>query len=123
LHAARSREKIDVSSLQLAASRGGCPAEQCLPIVRDALARDEDATDPRQPLMLWWAIESKCADDREAVLKLFEESPLWDRPLVRDFILERVMRRFACVRDSRGTCSRVRACSNLRLRSNTRANS
>jgi putative membrane-bound dehydrogenase-like protein len=104
----KREENIEVR-LQLAASARRLPAAQCLPIVRELLHRDEDATDSRQPLMLWWAIESKCANDRDAVLKLFEESPLWDRPLVRDFIFERVMRRFA----ASGTRAELLACARL----------
>ena len=107
---ALAKEERDIAvRVQLASSARRLPAVPCLSIVRELLFHDEDATDPRQPLMLWWAIESKCANDREAVLKLFEESPLWDRPLVRDFILERVMRRFA----ASGTRTELLVCARL----------
>lgn len=95
--------------LQLAASAGRLPAKHCLAIVRELLARDEDATDARQPLMLWWAIESKCAGDREEVLALFKDSPLWERAIVREHILERLMRRFA----QSGTRAELLACARL----------
>src|SRR5262249_40608855 len=95
--------------LQLAASAHRLPASADLAIVRELLQRDEDATDPRQPLMLWWAIEAKCEKDRDAVLKLFAESPLWDRPIVREHILERLMRRFAAT----GTRADLLTCARL----------
>lgn len=80
---------------QLGATARRLPAAQGLPVVRALLARDEDAADARQPLMLWWAIEAKAATDRAAVLALFDGPGLWDRPLVRDQVLERLMRRYA----------------------------
>jgi putative membrane-bound dehydrogenase-like protein len=99
---------IDVR-VQLAASARRLPTADCLAVVRELLQRDEDTTDPCQPLMLWWAMEAKCANDREAVLKLFTESPLWDRPIVREHILERVMRRFA----AGGTRTDLLVCARL----------
>ena len=43
---------------QLAATAKRLPPEQSLPIIRSLMTRDEDATDPRQPLMIWWAVEA-----------------------------------------------------------------
>ncbi len=70
---------------------------------------EDDARDPRIPLLIWWAIESKCESDRDAVLKLFEDSPLWIRPIVEEHILERLMRRFAAAgtRKDLLTCARL----------------
>ncbi len=94
---------------QLACSARRLPAEDCLAIVRPLLEHDEDADDNRMPLLLWWAIESKVANDRGAVLALFESSPLWERPLVHQHILERLMRRFA----QSGTRPELVACARL----------
>src|SRR5262249_45354238 len=71
------------------------PARDALPIISNLLARDEDASDIHIPLLLWWAIESKCGSDPDAVLGLFADKGLWERPLVRQHIAERLMRRFA----------------------------
>jgi putative membrane-bound dehydrogenase-like protein len=90
-----SRETNVEVRAQLACTAKRLPAADALPIVAALALRDEDARDPRVPLLLWWTIESKCASDREAVLKLFEDSPFWSRPIVEDHLLERVMRRFA----------------------------
>ena len=93
---------------QLAATAKRLPPEQSLAIVRSLMMRDEDATDPRQPLMIWWAVEALCdvitppkSDDPGAapihghpVLTL-DDPELWKRPLVQKEILPRLMRRFA----------------------------
>lgn len=85
---------------QLACTAKRLPATDALPIVRNLILRPaaittEDAKDSRLPLLCWWAIESKCESDREAVLKLFNDSPFWNQPLVEQHLLERLMRRFA----------------------------
>jgi putative membrane-bound dehydrogenase-like protein len=80
---------------QLACSAKRLPAHYGLAITAALLARDEDAGDIHLPLLLWWAIEANCQNDRLAVLALFEQSPLWDRKIVREQILHRLMQRFA----------------------------
>ena len=91
---ARSENNLEVRN-QMACSARRLPARECLGIVRRLLEHDEDARDNRLPLLLWWAIEAKAESERGSVLALFEDSPLWSRPLVQQHILERVMRRFA----------------------------
>jgi putative heme-binding domain-containing protein len=80
---------------QIACSLRRLPASQGFPVLRALLDHDEDARDPRLPLLLWWVIEDKAESDREAVLHLFGDSPLWHRPLVEEHLLERLMRRYA----------------------------
>ena len=80
---------------QLACTAKRLPAADDLAIVRTLLDHEADATDPRQPLLLWWAIEAKADTDRDAVLALFRESPFWDRAIVKEHILPRLMRRYA----------------------------
>src|SRR6185437_5513197 len=80
---------------QLACSARRLPAKDALPIVHELLGRDEDADDIHIPLLLWWAIESKCATDADAVLGLFADKKLWTGAIVRQHITERLMRRFA----------------------------
>ena len=108
VHAAQAEDNLETRN-QLACSARRLPAQQCLAIVRNLLEHDEDANDNRMPLLLWWAIESKAEADREAILALFEDSPLWSRPLVKQHILERVMRRYAQAgtRKDLLTCSRL----------------
>ena len=89
------REKDVVVRSQLACSARRLPASECLPIVRNLLDHDEDQADIHVPLLLWWALESKCGSDREAVLELFRDSRLWTKKLVEETILPRLMKRFA----------------------------
>jgi putative membrane-bound dehydrogenase-like protein len=105
---ARSEPNIEVRG-QLASTAKRLPATGALPIVRALLARDEDTGDMRQPLLLWWALESKCASDREGVLSLFEDSEIWRLPLVQTHILHRLMRRYAAAgtRKDLLTCARL----------------
>ncbi|MBI2927705.1 MAG: ThuA domain-containing protein [Verrucomicrobia bacterium] len=85
---------VEVRS-QLASTARRLPAGDGLPIVRNLLARDEDTSEPRLPSLLWWSIEAKAESDREAVLGFFKERAVWGLPLVKQHILERVMRRCA----------------------------
>jgi len=94
---------------QLACSAKRLPAKQAVPIVRNLLARNEDTTEKRLPLLIWWAIEAHCQSNREAVLDLFSDAAVWRLPLVQDHILERVMRRFAMAgtRQDFATCAKL----------------
>ncbi len=80
---------------QLACTAKRLPAVDDFAIVRTLLDHEADSKDPRQPLLLWWAIEAKADTDREAVLALFRESPFWDRVIVKEHLLPRLMRRYA----------------------------
>ncbi|MBC8242774.1 MAG: c-type cytochrome [Verrucomicrobia bacterium] len=79
---------------QLAATAKRLPVGHSLPIIRALLTHDADAGDIYQPLMVWWALESKVAAHPEAVLALFADEALWRTSLVREHILKRLMRRF-----------------------------
>ncbi len=83
---------------QLAASCKRWPAESALPIVRELCRRDEDAADKHQPLLLWWAIESKAVSNRTAVLSLFKEPTFWNAPIVARHIITRLAQRYTAER-------------------------
>ncbi len=68
-----------------------------------------DDRDLHIPLLLWWALESKVASAPEAVLALFQDREIWDLPVVRSTITERMMRRFA----SAGTRQDLTNCARL----------
>ncbi|HWG43164.1 MAG TPA: PVC-type heme-binding CxxCH protein [Gemmataceae bacterium] len=105
---AHSEPNVEVRG-QLASTAKRLPAADALPIVRNLLAHDEDAGDIHQPLLLWWAIESKSESDRERVTALFEDSAVWRMPLVRTHLLHRLMRRYAAAgtRKDLLTCARL----------------
>jgi len=94
---------------QLASSARRLPATDCLSIVHNLIAHDQDGDDNRMPLLLWWAVEAKAEGDREAVVAFFEDRSLWDRPIVKKHILDKVMRRYAQAgtRKDLLTCARL----------------
>lgn len=69
-------------------------AEYSLSMVEVLCDRGDEA-DPFIPLLLWWAVESKCDSDRDMVLAWIKKGELWSRPIFRDTILPRLARRFA----------------------------
>ena len=99
---------VEVRS-QLACSAKRLPAGEGLPIVRALLSRNEDANDIHLPLLLWWAIEAKVTTDPDAVVALFEDTRIWDLPIVRSAVAERLMRRFAAAgtRPDLARCTRL----------------
>jgi putative heme-binding domain-containing protein len=104
-----AKEKDAEVRSQLAASIRRLPASESLAVMRPMLTRDEDAADIHIPLLLWWAAESKADADREALLKTFADPSLWKHALVRDHLMERLMRRWA----SAGTRKDLLACASL----------
>ena len=70
------------------------PGKDCLPIVRELLRHNEDVDDPHIPLLLWWAVEDKAIRDRELVLGLLDSPEAWQVPLVRQYLVERLARRY-----------------------------
>ncbi|MCB9939931.1 MAG: HEAT repeat domain-containing protein [Planctomycetaceae bacterium] len=94
---------------QLACSARRLPARQAITIVRSLLGRDEDATDPFNPLLVWWAIEAKADEGREQIVEMFRDPSLWDKALVKQHIAERVMRRYAMAGTRRDliTCAQL----------------
>ncbi len=91
---AKSDPNVEVRG-QLAASARRLPVNVCLAIAKGLLSHDKDASDLFQPLMVWWAIESRAASDRGAVVDLMRTRSLWLRPMTVDSILPRLMQRYA----------------------------
>ncbi len=91
---ARAEPNVEVRS-QLACTAKRLPAADGLAIVKGLCEHDEDVADPHIPLLLWWAVESKILSNEADVLELLSDSTFWARPLVDQFLLERLMRRFA----------------------------
>lgn len=94
---------------QLASTARRLPAADCLAIVRQLAARGEDVGDIHVPLLVWWAVESKAETDREAVVALFRDQAVWSAPLMREHLLQRLMRRYAAA----GTRKDLLACASL----------
>ncbi|MEZ6126983.1 MAG: c-type cytochrome [Planctomycetaceae bacterium] len=85
---------------QLAASARRLPTADALPIIHDLLKYDEDADDVHQPLMLWWALEAhavhgKRSQHSEILATVLPDQDSWQRPLVQQHVLLRLMTRYA----------------------------
>jgi putative membrane-bound dehydrogenase-like protein len=79
---------------QLAASAKRFPSQVAIPIIKNLLMNDNDASDPDIPLQLWWAIESKSISDRSQVVSLFRDGIIWKKKIVSQFILSRLAQRW-----------------------------
>lgn len=94
--AERARVEPDVQvRVQLAASAARLPAPVALPIIEGLLTHDEDAGDPHQPLMVWWALERQAAAARDEVARWTDSPTPWQRPIFRETIAPRLIRRDA----------------------------
>ncbi len=94
---------------QLACSARRLPADDCLAIVRNLLTHSEDASDLHIPLLLWWAIEAKAVENRDAVVAMFESAEFWNLPIVEQHLLDKIIRRYAMA----GTRHDLLACAKL----------
>ncbi len=105
---AQTEPEVEVRS-QMASSLKRLPGKDALPIIYELLLRGDDAGDKHIPLLLWWALESKCASDREAVLKRLQDDSFWQAPIVSRFIIARLGRRYAAERSALNleTCVRL----------------
>src|SRR5262249_33175060 len=94
---------------QLACTCKRLPGTDALPIVRELLYRSEDATDPFIPLLLWWAIEAKSISHQDLVLGLVDSPQSWNIPIVHQFIMERMSRRYLAEgsNDGYAACARL----------------
>ncbi len=79
---------------QLACSAKRLPALMALPILQSMLHSEQDQDDPQNPLLIWWALEDKAESDRQAVLDIFSDRRLWQREVVQETILHRLIQRY-----------------------------
>ena len=104
---AASEPDIHVRS-QLASTAKRVSADSGLGIVKGLLSYDEDVNDPQMPLLIWWAIESH-ADSFDEVETMFSDHDVWQSEITQQFILERIMQRYALTSDetSLERCARL----------------
>ncbi len=81
--------------VQLAASAKRLPPVAALGVIDGLVHHEEDATDPHQPLMIWWAIEAQAETGRKEVATWLFRPEVWRRRLVREVVLTRLMKRYA----------------------------
>ena len=80
---------------QMASTARRLPLGDALECWKGLVSHDADATDPCQPLLCWWILESQIPEGSDAILNLFADATLWERPLVRDHVLPRLTQRLA----------------------------
>jgi len=90
---------------QLACSAQRWPAAQAMPIINANINRDIDSDDPCLPLLWWWAVERHSTSDREEVMKRFVRPSLWKSRLGRDWLMPRLVRRYAAESTAAGITS------------------
>jgi putative heme-binding domain-containing protein len=92
------RAKLESESevrVQLASTARRLPAADAFPVIGEMLKRDTDAKDIHIPLLLWWAVEANLDSHShsERFIDRMADPEFWERPLVKDFIIERLARR------------------------------
>ena len=80
---------------QIACTAQRLPAHQAVPMINANINRDDHNSDPHLPLLWWWAVEKHSVSGREEVLKRFVRPTLWESALGREFLLPRLIRRYA----------------------------
>ncbi|MEY4940868.1 MAG: hypothetical protein RIQ93_2603 [Verrucomicrobiota bacterium] len=91
---ARREGNAEVRS-QIAGTARRLSNGQALSLAALLASHDEDVDDPFVPLMVWWILEAHLSVNLEAVVNVFKTAALWERPMVQQHLLPRLMRRFA----------------------------
>ncbi|MGV3686254.1 MAG: DUF7133 domain-containing protein [Daejeonella sp.] len=79
---------------QLASSAKRLPGQVAIPVIGNLLRNQDDVNDPDIPLLIWWAIEAKAESDRDAIVSMFEDRLIWQKKLVQNVLLKRLMQRY-----------------------------
>lgn len=80
---------------QLACSARRLPARCGLRILRNVAENPLSAKDRCIPLLVWWGVEAYAEADRGFVIAEFASDRAWQTPLIRDVIVERLIKRYA----------------------------
>ncbi|MEW6160623.1 MAG: PVC-type heme-binding CxxCH protein, partial [Verrucomicrobiota bacterium] len=109
---------------QLASTARRLESATALPILFALAQRDEDASDPHIPLLLWWALETHAVAHRDRILAVLcrPESPdsLWSRRMMNEHLLARLARRYATEptdENQRALAALLRAAPNAAVKS------
>ncbi|HUR45231.1 MAG TPA: PVC-type heme-binding CxxCH protein, partial [Candidatus Saccharimonadales bacterium] len=97
--AAQARVEIDREVLaQMASTARRLSASQAMSIVEAVMSHDGLVDDPFIPQMCWWVFEAHISPARngeDPVMGFFQQPGRWKLPVVSDFILPRLARRYA----------------------------
>lgn len=87
---------------QIASSAKRLPAADCFRLIQLLLEHQSDTSDPYQPLLIWWALESKC-NQPDSVVRFVESVPgFWTNRIVVDHLATRLVKRFTLPGTRRG---------------------
>jgi len=113
-----TRETSVAVRSQLACSAKRLRAKDGLAIVKVLQQHSPDAADVHMPLLLWWAIEDKAISHPELTLDLFDLPATGPRPLLQNFLVKRLARRFI----AEGSEASFTACARLLDKAKTEKN-
>ncbi|MCP4847300.1 MAG: isochorismatase family protein [Verrucomicrobiaceae bacterium] len=105
---AGSEESAEVLG-QLAGAARRTNTRIALGVAESIARRDAFHGDPHLPLLVWWILEQESMKAPESVLKLFSYKDFWERAMVKEYLVARMMRRFA----SEGTQQGYKYCERL----------
>ncbi|MFY0598105.1 MAG: c-type cytochrome [Cyclobacteriaceae bacterium] len=94
---AASEDHLEVLG-QLASTAKRLPPVDALPIIKALMKNPRNIGDQDNQLLIWWALESKSETGRELIMNMFEEQDIWNEPLVKNVILERLAQRYMLAR-------------------------
>lgn len=80
---------------QLACTARRLSANHAVPVINAGIIRDLAFDDPYLPLLWWWAVEQHSVTGRDEVMKRFESPTVWQSRFGREFLLPRLVRRYA----------------------------
>lgn len=80
---------------QLASTAKRLPQDVAIPIIAGLFENNFHQEDIENQMFTWWAVESKAETGRKPVLALFNKKEIWDKALVKDVVLERLIQRYA----------------------------
>ena len=77
---------------QLACTAKRLPGTVAIPIIKEVIM-NASGDDPDNPLLLWWALESKIDQYGDLVLDMLNDPKIWNNHIVKLFLLERLAQR------------------------------
>lgn len=105
---AASEEHLEVLG-QLASTAKRLPSDVAIPIISGLLENNANQDDTQNQLFTWWAIEAHAEKGRKPLLALFKNPALWNKTLVKNVVLERLIQRYAI----KGDAENYAACTEL----------
>ena len=79
---------------QLASTAKRLAGPGSIAIIQNLIRNHDDSNDPDIPLLIWWAMEAKTGTDRDALISIFADKGIWQKRLVQEVLLKRLMQRY-----------------------------